>query len=78
MHGGGVLPGTVEFIEQLNRSGKPCYILTNDVAKLPATADVHYRGFGLVLSVVLGPPDSLCYMEMAGGETWLPRMRASR
>ena len=50
VHGGGALPGAVEFIERLNRSGKPYYILTNDVAKLPATAAARYRGFGLDLS----------------------------
>ena len=50
VHGGGALPGAVEFIERLNRSGKPYYILTNDVAKLPATAAARYRSFGLDLS----------------------------
>jgi len=93
VHGGGALPGAVEFIAQLNRSGKPFYILTNDVAKLPATAAARHRDFGLDLSTeriisagvlikdyfaeqgltgkrcaVLGPPDSLRYVEMAGGK----------
>jgi len=92
VHGGGALPGAVEFIERLNRNGKPYYILTNDTAKLPATAAARYRGFGLELSAehiisagellkdyfaeqglkgkrcaVLGPPDSLRYVKMAGG-----------
>ena len=40
VRGGGALPGAVEFIEWLNRSGKPYFILTNNVAKLPATAAV--------------------------------------
>lgn len=49
VHGGGALPGAVEFIDALNRAEKPYYILTNDVAKLPATAAARYRGFGLDL-----------------------------
>jgi len=93
VHGGGALPGAVEFIDSLNRVGKPYYILTNDVAKLPATAAARYRSFGLDLDseriisagslltshfvehalidkrcVVLGPRDSECYVEMAGGK----------
>ena len=50
VHGRGALPGAAEFIERLNRIGKPYYILTNDVAKLPATAAAHYGGYGLALS----------------------------
>ena len=93
VHGNGALPGAAEFIELLNRSGKPYYLLTNDVAKLPATAAARYRSFGLALDPehiisagallkeyfadhdlaakrcrVLGPVDSLRYVEMAGGE----------
>ena len=49
VHGGGALPGAVEFIDGLNRAGKPYYILTNDTAKLPASAAARYRGFGLDL-----------------------------
>ena len=49
VHGGGALPGAVEFIDGLNRIGKPYYVLTNDTAKLPATAAARYRGFGLDL-----------------------------
>lgn len=93
VHGSGALPDAAEFIERLNRSGKPYYILTNDAAKLPATAAARYRGFGLALGperiisagvllkdyfaehglmgkrcAVLGPLDSVRYVEMAGGK----------
>jgi glycerol-1-phosphatase len=93
VHGSGALAGAVEFIERLNRIGKPYYILTNDVAKLPATAAARYRGFGLALAperiisaglllkdyfaehglagkrcAVLGPGDSMRYVELAGGK----------
>ena len=93
VHGNGALPGAAEFIETLNRSGKPYYLLTNDVAKLPDTAAARYRGYGIALDAdriisagillkdyfaehdlvtkrcaVLGPVDSVRYVEMAGGE----------
>jgi len=93
VHGGGALPGAIDFIELLNRRGKAYYLLTNDVAKLPDSAAARYRGFGLAIDAeriisagilleeyfvdhqlaakrcaVLGPPDSVRYVELAGGE----------
>ncbi len=47
VHGGGALPGAAAFLDRLNRENKPYYILTNDVAKLPAGAAAHFRNFGL-------------------------------
>jgi HAD superfamily hydrolase (TIGR01450 family) len=97
VHGGGALPGAATFVERLKRSGKPYFILTNDAAKLPATAAARYRSFGLdieperIISAgillkdyfaaqglagkrcqVLGPADSVRYVEMAGGEAVTP------
>jgi len=97
VHSTGALPGAVHLIRRLNRVGKPYYILTNDASKLPETAVMRYRGYGLELSVdriitsgevisdyfaahhlagtrcvVLGPEDSLRYVERAGGRIVSP------
>lgn len=88
----GPLPGAGEFIARLNRDGRRYFVVTNDASKLPETAAVRYRGFGLPLDAerivtsgsllapyfaarklagaatcVLGPPDSVRYVEIAGG-----------
>jgi HAD superfamily hydrolase (TIGR01459 family) len=97
VHGGGALPGAMEFIGLLNRIDKPYYILTNDAAKLPESAADRYRGFGLAVGperiissgellkdyfaahqlagkrcMVLGPADSMAYVESAGGRPVVP------
>lgn len=41
------LPGAAGLIDELNRSGKPYYLLTNDASKLPQTAASRYQGYGL-------------------------------
>lgn len=46
-HSSGALPGAVELIEALNRSGKAYFVLTNDASKLPETAAARFRGYGL-------------------------------
>ncbi len=43
----GALPGAPGLIDYLNRSGKPYWILSNTAARLPESASVRYRGFGL-------------------------------
>jgi len=45
----GSLPGAAEFIEELNRIGKPYYLLTNDASKLPQTAASRFQGYGLAI-----------------------------
>ena len=45
----GSLPGAPDLIAELNRSGKPYYILTNDASKLPQTAAAKYQGFGVAI-----------------------------
>ncbi len=49
VHSAGALPGAGAFVDRLNRRGKPYYVLTNDAAKLAATATARYRGYGLPL-----------------------------
>lgn len=92
VHATGPLPGACELIRELNRIGKPYYVLTNSASKLPETAAERYRGFGLSINperiitagsllagyfaaegfqgnrcIVLGPEDSMRYVELAGG-----------
>ena len=92
VHATDALPGAVELLQHLTRTGKPYYILTNDASKLPATAAKKYQGYGLPIPpeamitsgglltgyfdrhglagtrcAVLGPGDSLEYVEKAGG-----------
>jgi HAD superfamily hydrolase (TIGR01450 family) len=43
----GALPGAAGLIDELNRSGKSYYLLTNDASKLPQTAASRYQGYGL-------------------------------
>jgi len=45
----GALPGAAGFIDELNRIGKPYYLLTNDASKLPQTAASRYLGYGLAI-----------------------------
>lgn len=41
------LPGAAAFINELNCSGKPYYLLTNDASKLPQTTARRFQGYGL-------------------------------
>jgi HAD superfamily hydrolase (TIGR01450 family) len=43
----GALPGAAGLIDELNRSGKSYYLLTNDASKLPQTAASRFQGYGL-------------------------------
>ena len=43
----GSYPGAVELIGELNRTGKPYYVLTNDAGSLPETRSERYRRMGL-------------------------------
>ena len=43
----GSYPGAVELIAELNRTGKPYYVLTNDAGSLPETRSGRYRRMGL-------------------------------
>lgn len=49
VHGTGVMPGAVETVAALERSGKPWYVVTNDASTLPANAAARYRQRGLTL-----------------------------
>lgn len=49
VHTSGALAGAAGLINELNCSGKPYYILTNDASKLPTTASAQYQGYGLDL-----------------------------
>lgn len=46
----GALPGAAGLIDELNRLGKPYYLLTNDASKLPQTAASRYQGYGLEIA----------------------------
>jgi len=46
----GALPGAAGLIDELNRSGKPYYLLTNDASKLPRTAASRFQGYGLEIA----------------------------
>lgn len=92
VHGSGALPGAGGLIDDLNRRGKPYYILTNDASRLPAARAERYQSVGLAIEAdriitsgsllrghfaahhlvgarcaVLGPEDSIRYVEDAGG-----------
>jgi len=43
----GALPGAAGMIDELNRSGKPYYLLTNDASKLPQTSANRFQSYGL-------------------------------
>jgi HAD superfamily hydrolase (TIGR01450 family) len=45
----GALPGASGLIEELNRTRKHYYILTNDASKLPETAASRFQGYGLAI-----------------------------
>jgi HAD superfamily hydrolase (TIGR01450 family) len=47
MHSQGALPGAAALIAELNRSGKPYFILTNDASRLPRTIADRFQRFGL-------------------------------
>jgi HAD superfamily hydrolase (TIGR01450 family) len=43
----GALSGAAGLIDELNRTQKPYYLLTNDASKLPRTAASRFQGYGL-------------------------------
>ena len=43
----GTYPGAVELIGELNRTGKPYHVLTNDAGQLPETRSGRFRRMGL-------------------------------
>ena len=47
VHTTGALSGASALIEELNRIGKPYYVVTNDASKLPETMARRYRSFNL-------------------------------
>jgi glycerol-1-phosphatase len=47
VHAGGAMPGAPTLVDLLNRIGKPYCLITNDASKLPETAAIRYRRFGL-------------------------------
>jgi HAD superfamily hydrolase (TIGR01450 family) len=49
VHGTGVMPGAVETVAALERSGKPWFVVTNDASTLPAHAAARYAQRGLSL-----------------------------
>ena len=50
VHHQGALPGAVAFVEQLNRTNKPYFIVTNDAARLPETTSRRLAEMGLEVS----------------------------
>lgn len=69
VHTSAAMPGARETIAKLHHAGLNYAVLTNDASKLPATAALRYRGFGLdipadrILSSGLLLPD---YFERHG------------
>lgn len=49
LHSTGPMPDAAAFVERLNQSGKPYYLLTNDASRLPSTWATRLQGFGLVI-----------------------------
>lgn len=50
----GALPGAARWIDELNRRGKPYWLVSNTAARLPASAAARYQGFGLAI-----PPERI-------------------
>ena len=46
----GAIPGAAGLIDELNRSRKSYYLLTNDASKLPQTAANRYQSYGLEIA----------------------------
>jgi HAD superfamily hydrolase (TIGR01450 family) len=46
----GAIPGAAGLIDELNRTGKAYYLLTNDASKLPQTAATRFQGYGLKIN----------------------------
>ncbi len=69
VHAGGAMPGAAALVEQLNRSGKPYYLVTNDASKLPATASARFSRFGLAI-----PPERI----VTSGELLAPYVERQR
>ena len=44
------IPGAAGLIDELNRTGKAYYLLTNDASKLPQTAANRFQGYGLKIN----------------------------
>lgn len=49
VHSTGPMPGAAAFVDRLNGSGKPYYLLTNDASRLPSTLARRLHGFGLAI-----------------------------
>jgi HAD superfamily hydrolase (TIGR01450 family) len=47
----GALPGAADFLQRLERAGKPFLIVSNDASRLPATTAARYQGFGLPVPI---------------------------
>jgi HAD superfamily hydrolase (TIGR01459 family) len=45
----GALPGAAGWIDELNRRGKPYWLVSNTAARLPENAAARYQGFGLAI-----------------------------
>jgi HAD superfamily hydrolase (TIGR01459 family) len=45
----GALAGACGFIDELNRTAKPYYLLTNDASKLPQTSARRFKRYGLAI-----------------------------
>lgn len=45
----GALPGASLWIDELNRRGKPYWLVSNTAARLPESAAARYQGFGLAI-----------------------------
>ena len=54
VHAAGAMPGARALVEQLNRSGKTYFVVTNDASKLPVTAAARYAKFGVAV-----PPERI-------------------
>ena len=48
--GSGPLPGAIDFIETLNRRGKPYFVLTNSASQLASTKAAAFRAKGLPIA----------------------------
>jgi HAD superfamily hydrolase (TIGR01450 family) len=46
----GALPGAPGLIDELNRTRKPYYLITNDASKLPQTAANRFQNYGLAIN----------------------------
>jgi HAD superfamily hydrolase (TIGR01459 family) len=45
----GAMPGAARWVDELNRRGKPYWLVSNTAARLPENAAARYQGFGLAI-----------------------------